>query len=124
VGVAEAAIDRVLDDFRRATGNLSGAADRLRRTGVDIRGEVAEALVLLQFQDRTGQILSHVRDNIRAFPACLAHSEQAWREQGRLAAIDWSQLRNELERSYATRQEHHNHEAGRPVDAGDDITFF
>ena len=124
VGVAEAAIDRVLVDFRRATDNLSGAADRLRRTGVDIRGEVAEALVLLQFQDRAGQILSHVRDNIRAFPACLARSEQAWREQGRLAAIDWSQLRSELEHSYATRQEHHNHEAGRHVDAGDDITFF
>ncbi|BFI96480.1 MAG: hypothetical protein RSP_19900 [Rhodanobacter sp.] len=124
VGMAETAIDRVLDDFRGATGNLSGAADRLRRTGVDIRGEVSEALVLLQFQDRVGQILSHVRDNIRAFPACLARSEQAWREQGRLAAIDWSQLRADLEHSYATRQEHRNHEAGKLVDAGDDITFF
>ena len=124
VGVAETAIDRVLDDFRRATGNLSNAAERLRSTGVDIRGEVAEALVLLQFQDRVSQILSHVRDNIRAFPACLARSEQAWREQGRLTAIDWSQLRDELEHSYATRQEHHNHESGRHVDAGDDITFF
>lgn len=121
---AEAAIGGVLDDFRRVIGSLSKAASILRSTGIGIKDEVAESLVLLQFQDRTSQILSHVRDNIQAFPACLEKSGDAWRAHGRLMAIDWSELRRELESSYATHEEHRNHDAGSTIAAGDEITFF
>lgn len=124
VANAEQAITGVLDMFRRITGELADSAAQLRGTGAEIRGEVAEALVLLQFQDRASQILDHVRNNIQAFPACLHQSGEAYRQGGHLAAIDWSQLRRELESSYATRQEHRSHDASDAVAGGDDVTFF
>jgi methyl-accepting chemotaxis protein len=124
VAASQDAISAVLESFQRVIGGLSRSADILRGTGSDIQGEVAEALVLLQFQDRTSQILSHVRDNIEAFPVYLAQNGHACREEGRLAAIDWGGLRSELETSYATREEHHNHgSAGQRV-SGDEVTLF
>lgn len=125
VANAEASIGDVLAMFRRVTGEMAHSAEALRGTGAEIRGEVAEALVLLQFQDRTSQILDHVHSNIQAFPACLHRSGEAYRQGGHLAAIDWTQLRRELESSYATLQEHHTHAAGSETAAGgDDVTFF
>lgn len=121
---AEQSIAGVLDRFRRVTGELAGSAAQLRSTGAEIRSEVAEALVLLQFQDRASQILDHVRNNIQAFPSCLHQGGEAYRQGGHLAAIDWSRLRQELENSYATRQEHRTHAAGGDVADGDDVTFF
>lgn len=121
---SEAAIGDVLGNFRRVTGGLVDAAALLRNTGVGIKEEVSESLVLLQFQDRVSQILSHVRNNIEAFPAYLERSECSYRERGRLQAIDWSGLRQELEHSYATLEEYHNHGAVKAVPDSDEITFF
>ncbi|NII11745.1 methyl-accepting chemotaxis protein [Oleiagrimonas sp. C23AA] len=124
---AEQGIVKVMDDVRNVTGGLKNTTDLLRETSVDIRGEVAEALVLMQFQDRVSQILSHVRDNIQAFPRYLAEHEQAVAE-GREAPADWSALRQALQGSYATVEEHRNHGGtDTPADNNnndDDITFF
>ena len=121
---AEAAVNAVLEDFRRITDGLLDASATLRESSLGIKNEVAESLVQLQFQDRVSQILSHVRDNIKSFPAYLEQSEQQYREQGRLIAIDWSGLLSELESSYATAEEHSN-QVGHQVSAADDeITFF
>lgn len=120
---AEAAITEVLNNFRSVTKDLADAAAILRASSEGIKGEVAESLVQLQFQDRVSQILSHVRDNINDFPAYLQQSEQKYREQGQLQAIDWSGLLHKLERSYATREERSNH-SGKQAAAVDEITFF
>jgi len=120
---SEAAIRAVLDDFRHVTGGLAEAANILRDTGAAIKVEVAGSLVQLQFQDRISQILCHVRDNITAFPVYLKQSEQNYLQHGRLTAIDWSQLRQELVQSYATVEEH-SHHGHLQVAAVDEITFF
>ena len=124
VANSEAVIRGVLDDFRQVTGGLVEAAAILRTTGAGIKNEVAESLVQLQFQDRVSQILCHVRDNINTFPVYLQQSEQKYREQGRLMAIDWSGLLHELERSYATTEERSNHGGKQAAAADDEITFF
>lgn len=124
VANSEAVIRGVLDDFRQVTGGLVEAAAILRTTGAGIKNEVAESLVQFQFQDRVSQILCHVRDNINAFPVYLQQNEQKYREQGRLMAIDWSGLRHELKRSYATTEEHSNHGGKQAAAADDEITFF
>lgn len=124
VANSEAVIRGVLDDFRQVTGGLVEAAAILRTTGAGIKNEVAESLVQFQFQDRVSQILCHVRDNINTFPVYLQQNEQKYREQGRLMAIDWSGLLHELERSYATTEEHSNHGGKQAAAADDEITFF
>lgn len=120
---AEAAISEVLDNFRSVTKDLSDAAAILRASSEGIKSEVAESLVQLQFQDRVSQILSHVKDNINAFPAYLQQGEQKFREHGQLQAIDWSGLLHKLEHSYATTEERENH-SGQKVTSDDEITFF
>lgn len=117
---AETVIVDVMNHFRTVTGGLKGAADILQESSIGIRAEVAESLVLLQFQDRVSQILSHVRDNIQAFPGYLAERAVT----SALDAIDWSGLREALERSYATIEEHGGPAAGRAAAEDDEITFF
>ncbi len=124
VASSEAVIQGVLAELRSVTDGLSSAAGILRGTSAGIKNEVGESLVQLQFQDRVSQILCHVRDNIAAFPAYLQQSEQKYREQGRLTAIDWSGLLHELERSYATTEERSNHAGKRSAAAEEEITFF
>jgi methyl-accepting chemotaxis protein len=121
---SEAALYGVLEEFRQVTGGLTEAATILRSTGNSIKSEVAESLVQLQFQDRVSQILCHVRDNINTFPAYLRQSEEKYYEQGRLMAIDWSGLLQQLERSYATSEERNIHVGGKAAAADDEITFF
>ncbi len=125
---AEGAIHEVLGDFQRMAEYLEASADVLRTSSVGIKREVAQSLVEFQFQDRVSQILSHVRDNIAAFPQYLQQGEQAFQEHNRLMAIDWSGLMDELKSSYATQEEFINHQGGQtgshtPDNSGG-LTFF
>jgi methyl-accepting chemotaxis protein len=125
---AEQAIHGVLADFRQVADTLEASADALRNSSIGIKNEVALSLVEFQFQDRVSQILTHVRDNITAFPRYLKQEEAKFHAQGRLTAIDWSGLLSELEQSYATREELVNHgHAQSATSAGssaDEVTFF
>lgn len=122
---AGAVIREVMNNFKLVTRELESAAAILRVSNEGIKGEVAESLVQLQFQDRVSQILSHVRDNISSFPAYVQKGEQKYREQGQLQAIDWTGLTYELECSYATIEERSNHRGTQnEVRSNEATTFF
>ncbi|HVW68825.1 MAG TPA: hypothetical protein VHB68_07605, partial [Steroidobacteraceae bacterium] len=53
-------IRTVLERFNARTTRLADSANQARQASESIKGEVCDALVQLQFQDRTGQILQHV----------------------------------------------------------------
>ena len=57
---SEARINGVLQRFGEMTDRLLKSADRFRGESEVIKDEVMESMVQLQFQDRVGQILSHV----------------------------------------------------------------
>lgn len=121
---AQAAIREVMNNFRLVTQELESAAAILRHSSEGIKGEVAESLVQLQFQDRVSQILSHVRDNILSFPSYLQQGEQKYRDQGQLQAIDWTGLLYELESSYATAEERSNHRGANNAAGSNEVTTF
>jgi methyl-accepting chemotaxis protein len=125
---AQSTIHNVMDDFRRLVNSLETSATTLRTSSAGIKDEVAQSLLQFQFQDRVSQILSHVRDNIHSFPRYLQKWETAFREEGRLMAIDFTGLLDELERSYATQEEVVNHSGRAPTaratGPSDEITFF
>jgi methyl-accepting chemotaxis protein len=125
---ADQVIQSVLDNFRVETTTMKEAADRLRSSGERIQKDVEASLVEFQFQDRVSQILTHVRDNISAFPALLQNHFNEFQQAGRLGVIDFSNLVQELESSYATREELMNHDstgkAGVAKAQTDEITFF
>ncbi|MEW5823773.1 MAG: methyl-accepting chemotaxis protein [Pseudomonadota bacterium] len=125
VTASEQRIHDVLDAFRGVTDRLNEASDRLRDESQGIRLEVAESLVQLQFQDRTSQILSHVRDNISALSSYLEVASEHHRATGTLEAPDFAHLLRELERTYAMAEERNAHSgSGAHRSSDDDITFF
>ncbi|MEY4640302.1 MAG: hypothetical protein RLZZ227_296 [Pseudomonadota bacterium] len=126
---AEKDINGVLKDFRQLTDYLEASAEGLRRSNIGIKQAIEDSLLHLQFQDRVSQILSHVRENIGLFPAFIEKSVQTYLDEGRLEAIDWSALMEELQGSYATHEEHMNHNpAAKPrqkkSSPTDNLTFF
>jgi methyl-accepting chemotaxis protein len=123
-------IDQVLAELQSATGAISDAADALRQDSHGIKGEIDEALVQLQFQDRVSQIMSHVRSNIERLPGAMA-APAAGAEQA-LKPLDAGPLLAELEATYAMAEERVVHKGGggsrkaQPVQkpAEQEITFF
>ncbi len=122
-------INAVLVDFSQMADQLEASADVLRTSSIGIKNDISQTLVHLQFQDRVSQILSHVRDNILLFPGYIKQSEVAFMQTGGLLPVDWTNLLQELRRSYATEEEFANH--GGPAKTNvtdtkqsDELIFF
>ncbi|NKI97313.1 methyl-accepting chemotaxis protein [Rhizobacter sp. SG703] len=126
----ETTINSVLGGFHTVTDALVASADVLKRESVGIQGEIGEALVQLQFQDRVSQVMSHVRQNIEQLPAELTRSREGFERDGLLRPVDSAGLLAELEKTYAMadeRQLHSTHGgqgAAAGADASEEITFF
>ncbi len=121
VQTSDRAIREVLDDFRNMTENLAGAGQRLQETNGRIHDGVNQALVELQFQDRTSQIIAHVRDNIDAAAEALRAHADPDREP---AVVDTTALLADIRTSYAAAEEYTAHiGAEGPAESGG-ITFF
>ena len=116
---SQATIASVLSAFREATSGLAQSADVLRTTSVSIKSEVADAMVLLQFQDRVSQVITHVEDNTQRFLGMLDG------DGARAAVPDPQVLLSALQRSYTMSEERALHgEPSAPAPASDDVTFF
>jgi methyl-accepting chemotaxis protein len=108
------AIADVLAEFRGITDALVDSTRRLKDDSVGIQAEISDALQQLQFQDRVGQILGHVRDNIGQLPACLAEHRQRVAASGVLEPVSAAALLASLEKTYAMAEEREVHAASRP----------
>lgn len=118
-------IHSVLAELRQATDNLASTARTLREDGIAIKGEVSEALVQLQFQDRTSQILAHAQSSIQRLPAFEEEQRQRLEKEGRLVLPDPAAILDQLEHSYSTDEERLQHRArAAEVRAEPEITFF
>jgi len=125
---AEGMIESVLGDFRRMTDALVQSADKLKQDSIGIQGEVGEALVQLQFQDRVSQVMAHVRENMELLPALLRENRDRYAADQVLEALDGQRLLHELQKTYAMADEHAVHggsnHAAPVAAAADEITFF
>jgi len=120
VAASQAAIEAVLGELRQATDALSANATELRGSRDYLRGEISEALVHLQFQDRISQVMGHVRENI-------ARTHERLGGVRGLEAADVGALLAELEKTYAMADEHavhHGRSAAPAAAPSDEITFF
>ena len=125
---AEGMIDTVLADFRAMTDALVKSSDLLKQESVGIQGEVGQALVQLQFQDRVSQVMAHVRENMALLPALLRENRARYAGDGVLAPLEPEPLLHELQKTYAMAEEHAVHggsqRATPAAAAADEITFF
>lgn len=116
---SEAKIRHVLARFRNRTEAMADAVDRANRQRTEIKGEVAESLVQLQFQDRVSQILAQVSTSMRDFDAATASPG---------ADTDAERARKQLEEmtaSYTTEEQRRIHD-GLEAQAVEpqQVTFF
>jgi methyl-accepting chemotaxis protein len=105
-----ARIDRVLAQFGGVTERLLGSAEAFRGESVVIKDEIMESMVQLQFQDRVGQILSHVASGLGNLheASILADGDD---ESGEGAARKRDHLEI-LKRSYTTDEQRRIHDGG------------
>jgi len=107
---SEQRISQVLEQFAGMTERLLHSAEQFRRESEVIKDEVMESMVQLQFQDRVGQILSHVVQSVDDIPKLAGALDRgAGAEHGRDAARDYL---DKLAKSYTTDEERRIHEGG------------
>jgi methyl-accepting chemotaxis protein len=125
---AEGMIEAVLNEFRDMTDALVQSSEQLKQQSVGIQGEVGEALVQLQFQDRVSQVMSHVRANMESLAPLLREYRQRYADSGVLEAPDPERLMGALQKTYAMAEEHAVHSGARlaapAASEADEITFF
>jgi methyl-accepting chemotaxis protein len=113
----------VLDDLLGLVNGLRDASEDLGEAAGDIKDQIAQSLVQFQFQDRIGQTLEHLRDNIDLFAVALERSLQGGPRQ--LERLDSHELLETLKRTYTMAEEHLVHGSGAPVETSEsEITFF
>jgi len=122
---SETKIGRVLDQFRNAVSGLSESAGILNSHVGEIRGEISDVLVNLQFQDRVSQILTHVSRDMEKLNAYLADIDQRWSAGQIHQPIDASSWLVDLAKGYTTMEQRVNQfgteKAGKAVP---EVTFF
>lgn len=123
--VAEQKIGAVLHALQEVTAALLESSRLLKQESVEIKAEINDAMVQLQFQDRVSQILSGVSESIRQLPLFLARPRNEFDASGRLSAPDPGQVLADLKSKYVTAEQHLIHEGAGTAGAGDGgITFF
>ncbi len=120
VEASEANIRTVLDRFHQRTQRLTDIAQHAGQESEEIKSEICESLVQLQFQDRVGQILGQVvssMDHVGKLEP-LPASEMDFDDQVTMHMEHMAQ-------GYTTEEQRRNHQglAVRDV-APQEITFF
>jgi methyl-accepting chemotaxis protein len=104
---SEERIGKVLEHFGGMTERLLQSAEQFRSESETIKDDVMESMVQLQFQDRVGQILSHVVHSINELGKEAAAAEAAGGsgDQGRAADA----YMKEIAQSYTTEEQRRIH---------------
>jgi methyl-accepting chemotaxis protein len=112
-------IQSVLERFEQRTRLLTDLAEKSNAESESIKSDVCEALVQLQFQDRTGQILQQVVGSIRQ----AEQLESAAAPQNPGARV--SAYLEGMAQSYTTEEQRQNHggDATATVEP-QGVTFF
>lgn len=113
-------------NFSQALSVLNGAlthyrddAEALRNNAGQIRGEINNVLVALQFQDRVSQILTQVESNLLNLQKTIEKIQrQGSKRDGNMLQVD--EAVEHIEESYKSVSTRPNHES----DSSDDLTFF
>ena len=127
---AAGSVTDVIQTYQQITRELKDSQQQLAASGGQVRDEIQDVLVNLQFQDRVSQILSHIIADMQRLEATLSEAVQA--PAGQLPPRpDTRQWLADLKRSYTTHEQHalHSHangggQGGAGGSASVEVTFF
>ncbi len=116
---AEADINRMLSNLSLAFTHYRSDIDALRNNAEQIRGEINNVLVALQFQDRVSQILTQVENNLLNLQETIEKIQlQGSNRDGNMIQVD--EAVEHIEENYKSVSSSPNRER----DSADDLTFF
>ncbi len=120
ISTSEAIIRRVLERFQLTTANLAQSIAIMEQESTSVRGNISDALVALQFQDRVSQIQAHVINSLNALSVLI--------ERGAVSAMDAETWMQEMAREFSTHEEFDNLRLKGPGLVSkrktEDLTFF
>lgn len=123
---SEQSIKEVLSRFKDSGAIILESAQRLENENAQVQADIAEVMVNLQFQNRVGQILTHVMNDMQKLSATLTEQQQALAGGGVVTPINLDQWLLSLNSSYTTLEQaavHHGH-SGSFAPADSDVTYF
>jgi methyl-accepting chemotaxis protein len=122
---SESRIGGVMERFHGMVSGLSDSATILNSHSNEIRQEISEVLVQLQFQDRVSQILTNIRGDMEKLEALLRNAQQRWDAGDTQQPVDASIWLGDLAKGYTTKEQRINQfgetGSGKPVA---ELTFF
>jgi methyl-accepting chemotaxis protein len=119
---SEETVRGVLNGLVSITQSVMDSAQELRKDSLEIRTDIQETLVHLQFQDRVSQILGHVMESIAQLAEQLAETSSKFHNTQRLEAPQLALLLKRLEASYTTAEERGGSKVA--ARASEEVTFF
>jgi len=122
---ASGSVTEVINTFQQITHELKDSQQQLAASGGQVRDEIQDVLVNLQFQDRISQILGHVMADMQRLEATLNDAVQA--PGGQLPPVpDTRKWLAELKKTYTTHEQHSLHSGGKAQggSASEEVTFF
>ncbi|WP_027150230.1 methyl-accepting chemotaxis protein [Methylobacter tundripaludum] len=116
---AEANIEQALSHLSLALAHYRDNAGTLRNNAEQIRGEINNVLVALQFQDRVSQILMQVENNLLNLQKTIEKiQEQGSNRDGNMLRVD--EAVEHIEENYKSVSSRPDH----APDSSDELTFF
>jgi len=123
---SESSISEVLTQFQRSSENILNSASSLESESSHVQHSVEEVLVNLQFQDRVGQILSHVTLDMEKFVAVIQEHQQRLEAGKELEPIDINAWLAAVRKTYTTLEQvdvhHGKQDFNKPNNS--DVTLF
>lgn len=123
---SEASIEEVLKQFQQSSERIMRSADSLESESSHVQHSVEEVLVSLQFQDRVGQILSHVTADIEKFVRTIQSQQQRLNANQKIELIDVNDWLTSVRKTYTTLEQvdvhHGRHSTQKPNNS--DVTLF
>jgi methyl-accepting chemotaxis protein len=119
VNDAESIIEEVISKHEKSVFAAKKSSQLLIDTSENIQGQIFESLNALQFQDRIGQIMEHVKEDMDEFTDKLDTVINNWQGNDTSTPIDTSHWFEELKANYTTADERNNHRAltgGTPIE--------
>jgi methyl-accepting chemotaxis protein len=123
---SEASIVEVLNQFQQSSQRIMQSAGALESDSAQVQHSVEEVLVNLQFQDRVGQILSHVTQDIGKFVSVIQQQQQQLQAGKEPEPIDVQQWLEKVRKTYTTLEQvdvHHGRVSSHNPSQSD-VTFF
>ena len=114
---AQELVCQVVESFEAAANDLTRSIEAMGRERRELRQDISQVLVSLQFQDRVSQILSHVTHNVQEMQRQI--------ESGRLQSMDGREWMERMATPYSTPEEFGNLAGARSVTRVDsEVTYF